>query len=215
MNKKKIIGGVITLSSLALLAACSPQDSGNQESIDTSVQSSTPAESSSESQMMSESGSMESMEGMDDMGGMMHDNSGEIPEGLQEAENPTYPVGDVVTIQTNHMAGMEGATGTIVGAFDTVAYEVTYEPTNGDSTVENHKWVLKEEIPEARNQEEPLSEGTEVTLEASHMEGMEDATATIDSAEETTVYMLDYQPTDGGEMVKNHKWVTEDELSQE
>ena len=207
MNKKKIIGGVITLSSLALLAACSPQDSENQESVDTSVQSSIPAaESSSESQMMSES------EGMD---GMMHDDSGEIPEGLQEAENPTYPVGDTVTIQTDHMAGMEGATGTIVGAFDTVAYEVTYEPTNGDSIVENHKWVLKEEIPEARNQEEPLSEGTEVTLEASHMEGMEGVTATIDSAEETTVYMLDYQPTDGGEMIKNHKWVTEDELSQE
>lgn len=210
MNKKKIIGGVITLSSLALLAACSPQDSGNQESVDTSEQSSTPTvENSSESDMMNES------ESMDDMGGMMHDDSGEIPEGLQEAENPTYPVGDTVTIQTDHMAGMEGATGTIVGAFDTVAYEVTYEPTNGDSTVENHKWVLKEEIPEARNQEEPLSEGTEVTLEASHMEGMEGATATIDSAEETTVYMLDYQPTDGGEMVKNHKWVTEDELSQE
>ncbi|EDP68150.1 YdhK family protein [Listeria monocytogenes] len=210
MNKKKIISGVITLSSLALLAACTPQDSGNQESVDTSEQSSTPTvENSSESDMMNES------ESMDDMGGMMHDDSGEIPEGLQEAENPTYPVGDTVTIQTDHMAGMEGATGTIVGAFDTVAYEVTYEPTNGDSIVENHKWVLKEEIPEARNQEEPLSEGTEVTLEASHMEGMEGATATIDSAEETTVYMLDYQPTDGGEMVKNHKWVTEDELSQE
>lgn len=210
MNKKKIISGVITLSSLALLAACTPQDSGNQESVDTSEQSSTPTvENSSESDMMNES------ESMDDMGGMMHDDSGEIPEGLQEAENPTYPVGDTVTIQTDHMAGMEGATGTIVGAFDTVAYEVTYEPTNGDSIVENHKWVLKEEIPEARNQEEPLSEGTEVTLEASHMEGMEGVTATIDSAEETTVYMLDYQPTDGEEMVKNHKWVTEDELSQE
>lgn len=210
MNKKKIISGVITLSSLALLAACTPQDSGNQESVDTSEQSSTPTvENSSESDMMNES------ESMDDMGGMMHDDSGEIPEGLQEAENPTYPVGDTVTIQTDHMAGMEGATGTIVGAFDTVAYEVTYEPTNGDSIVENHKWVLKEEIPEARNQEEPLNEGTEVILEASHMEGMEGVTATIDSAEETTVYMLDYQPTDGGEMVKNHKWVTEDELSQE
>lgn len=209
MNKKKIIGGVITLSSLVLLAACSPQDSENQESVDTSVQSSIPAaESSSESQMMNES------EG-NGMEGMMHDDSGEIPEGLQDAENPTYSVGDTVTIQTDHMAGMKGATGTIVGAFDTVAYEVTYEPTNGDSIVENHKWVLKEELPEARDQEEPLSEGTEVTLEASHMEGMEGATATIDSAEETTVYMLDYQPTDGGEMVRNHKWVIEDELAQE
>jgi hypothetical protein len=36
---------------------------------------------------------------------------------------------------------------------------------------------------------------------------------TIDSAEHTTVYMVDYMPTTGGEMVKNHKWVTESELS--
>jgi len=211
MNKKTIINGIITLSSLALLAACSPQDSGTQESVDSSVQSSIPAsESSSDSQMISESEDM-----YNDMDGMMHDDYGEIPEGLEEAENPTYSVGDRVTIQTDHMEGMEGATGTVVGAFDTVAYEVTYEPTNGDSIVENHKWVLKEEIPEARNQEEPLSEGTEVTLEASHMDGMEGVTATIDSAEETTVYMLDFQPTDGGEMIENHKWVTEDELSPE
>jgi len=47
-----------------------------------------------------------------------------------------------------------------------------------------------------RNQEEPLSEGTKVTLEASHMEGV---TAAIDSVEETTVYMLDYQPIDSWE----------------
>lgn len=200
MNKKRIISGVITISSLALLAACSPQEDENQSS----------SESSSGYQMMNESEDM-----YNDMDDMMHDDEGEIPEGLQAAENPTYSVGDRVTIQTDHMEGMEGATGTVVGAFDTVAYEVTYEPTNGDPIVENHKWVLKEEIPEARNQEEPLSEGTEVTLEASHMEGMEGVTATIDSAEETTVYMLDFQPTDGGEMVENHKWVTEDELSPE
>ncbi|WP_373471991.1 YdhK family protein [Carnobacterium alterfunditum] len=206
MNKKRIISGVITLSSLALLAACSPQESEAPQESENQLSS----ENSSDSQMMSESEDM-----YNDMDGMMHDDDGEIPEGLQEAENPTYSVGDKVIIQTNHMEGMEGATGTVVGAFDTVAYEVTYEPTNGDSIVENHKWVLKEEIPEARNQEEPLSEGTEVTLEASHTEGMEGVTATINSAEETTVYMLDYQSTDGGEMVKNHKWVTEDELSPE
>ena len=87
--------------------------------MDTSVQSSTPTvENSSESERMNES------ESMDDMGDMMHDNSGEIPAGLQKAENPTYSVGDTVTIQTDHMAGMKGATGTVVGAFDTVAYEV-------------------------------------------------------------------------------------------
>ncbi|MGV2448111.1 UNVERIFIED_CONTAM: DUF1541 domain-containing protein, partial [Bacillus sp. ATCC 13368] len=28
-----------------------------------------------------------------------------------------------------------------------------------------------------------------------------------------TVYMVDFTPTSGGEEVKNHKWVTESELS--
>ncbi|PET71278.1 hypothetical protein CN514_07580 [Bacillus sp. AFS001701] len=45
------------------------------------------------------------------------------------------------------------------------------------------------------------------------MEGMKGAKATIYSAERTTVYMIDFKPTDGGETVKNHKWVTELELS--
>ncbi|EOR23018.1 hypothetical protein A499_15146 [Niallia nealsonii AAU1] len=43
---------------------------------------------------------------------------------------------------------------------------------------------------------------------------MDDVTATIDSAEETTVYMVDYQDTETGEDVTYHKWVTESELSQ-
>lgn len=57
--------------------------------------------------------------------------------------------------------------------------------------------------------------GAEVVLEADHMKGMDGATATIDSAEKTTVYMIDYVPTTGGEKMTNHKWVTENELSNE
>ncbi len=45
------------------------------------------------------------------------------------------------------------------------------------------------------------------------MKGMDGATAEIDSGEPTTVYMIDYTPTSGGEKVTNHKWVTESELS--
>ncbi len=45
------------------------------------------------------------------------------------------------------------------------------------------------------------------------MKGMKGAKATIDSAEKTTVYMVDYTPTTGGKKVKNHKWVTESALS--
>jgi len=44
------------------------------------------------------------------------------------------------------------------------------------------------------------------------MEGMEGVTAKIDSAEETTVYVVDYTSTNG-EKIKNHKWLTESELS--
>ena len=144
---------------------------------------------------------------------MVHDDSGEIPAGLKEAQMPTYNVGDTAKILTDHMEGMEGATATIVGAFDTIAYEVSYDPTNGEPREENHKWVIHEEIKDSGT--EPLKAGDEVVIEASHMEGMEGATATIEDAKETTVYMIDYEPTTGGEKVKNHKWVTDSELSAE
>ncbi|MEH7583544.1 YdhK family protein [Priestia megaterium] len=55
--------------------------------------------------------------------------------------------------------------------------------------------------------------GDKAVIKADHMKGMKGAKATIVSAEKTTVYMVDYAPTTGGEKVKNHKWVTESELS--
>lgn len=206
MKKNRILTGILSISAATLLVACST-DTGSQESA-------TESEANSIESMAEES----SMSGMDeiegnDMEGMVHDDSGEIPEGLKEAENPTYNVGETATITDGHMEGMEGAEATIVGAFDTVAYEVSYDPTNGGPREENHKWVIHEEIADAG--EEPFEPGDEVTLEANHMEGMEGATATIDDAKSTTVYMIDYQPTTGGEEVKNHKWITDSELSAE
>jgi hypothetical protein len=109
------------------------------------------------------------------------------------------------------MEGMNGAKATIVGAYDTTAYAVSYTPTTGGEKVKNHKWVIQEEIKNAGSVK--LKPGTEVTIESDHMEGMKGATGTIDSAEQTTVYMIDYTPAAGGEKVKNHKWVTESELS--
>ena len=206
MKKNRILTGILSISAATLLAACST-DTGSQESAAESEASSI--ESMAEESSMS---GMDEMEG-NDMEGMVHDDSGEIPEGLKEAENPTYNVGETATITDGHMEGMEGAEATIVGAFDTVAYEVSYDPTNGGPREENHKWVIHEEIADAG--EEPFEPGDEVTLEANHMEGMEGATATIDDAKGTTVYMIDYQPTTGGEEVKNHKWVTDSELSAE
>lgn len=136
--------------------------------------------------------------------------SPEIPEGLEPAANPKYKEGSQVILKANHMEGMDGAEATVLNAFDTIAYQVTYTPTTGGEPVKNHKWVIQDEIKDAGS--EMLEKGTEVTLEADHMEGMKGAKATIESAENTTVYMVDYQPTTGGEMITNHKWVTEEEV---
>ena len=142
---------------------------------------------------------------------MNHSGTGEVPENLKVAENPTYKVGSEAIIKSNHMEGMDGAVATIVGAYDTTAYAISYTPVNGGERVENHKWVIQEEIKDV--DDKILEQGTDVTIEADHMEGMEGATAKIDSAEQTTVYMIDYTPTTGGEKVTNHKWVSESELS--
>lgn len=142
---------------------------------------------------------------------MKHDDSGKLPEGLQEADDPKFKPGSKVIIQADHMEGMKGAEATIVGAFDTYAYEVTYTPTNGGKHVDHHRWVIQEELKEAN--EHPLEPGIEATLEADHMEGMKGATAIVEKVENTTVYMVNYTSKATGEEVKNHKWLTEEELA--
>jgi hypothetical protein len=142
---------------------------------------------------------------------MNHSGSSEVPENLKEAENPTYPVGSKATINAEHMPGMKGAEATISGAFDTTVYTVTYTPTTGGEPVKDHKWVIHEELENAGD--EPFKVGDEVVINAEHMPGMKGATAVIDSAEQTTVYMVDYTDTETGEKVTYHKWVTESELS--
>ncbi|WP_040203427.1 YdhK family protein [Neobacillus jeddahensis] len=143
--------------------------------------------------------------------GNMHSGSADVPKGLKQAKNPTFRVGSQAIVKAHHMEGMYGAKATIVGAFDTTAYAVTYTPTTGGPKVKNHKWVIHEEIKNAGAK--PLKPGAEVTLAADHMEGMMGAKGTVDSAVHTTVYMIDYTPTTGGPEVKNHKWVIESELS--
>jgi hypothetical protein len=141
---------------------------------------------------------------------MNHSSSGDLPKGLREEANPKFKVGNKAVMNTDHMEGMNGAEATIVGAFDTTVYTISYTPTTGGEKVTNHKWIIHEEIKNANDK--PYRPGDEVIVEADHMEGMEGAKAVIDSAEQTTVYMVDYISTTGGEQVKNHKWVTESEL---
>lgn len=65
-------------------------------------------------------------------------------------------------------------------------------------------------IKVAENPKYPV--GSKVTLTADHMPGMNGAEATIAGAYQTTTYVVDYTPTNGGEPVKNHKWVVQEEL---
>lgn len=180
---RKMIIGIVSIAAVFTLSACASDDK--------------------------ETNTHENMEM--DHSSMNHSSTGEVPETLKVADNPTYEVGSHAILETDHMEGMKGAEATIVGAYDTTAYIISYTPTSGGERVENHKWVIQEEIKDAGDK--TLEPGTKVTIEADHMTGMKDATAEIDSAELTTVYMVDYTPTSGGEIVKNHKWVTESELS--
>lgn len=207
MKKKKLIIGMLALITTLVLMAC-----GGNEEPDPNDDTNT----GTESQKNANEEGTELKENTDEvesnsMGEMDHSSSGEVPEGLAEAENPTYPVGSEATINADHMKGMDGAVATITGAFDTTVYMVSYTPTTGGEPVEDHKWVIHEELEEAG--EEPFKSGEKVVLNADHMEGMDGATATIDSAEQTTVYMVSYTDTETGQEVTHHKWVTESEIS--
>ena len=147
-------------------------------------------------------------------GGMDHSSmehpmdGGPAPAGIEEATSPKYPVGTQVTLTADHMEGMDGAKATIVGAFDTYTYAVNFTPTTGGAPVKDHKWVVQQEIKDAGTKR--LPDGTEVTLEAEHMEGMKGAKATIAFSTDQTVYMVDYEA--GGMKMTNHKWVVESEI---
>lgn len=193
MHKNRWTMGFLSFLAALTLSACNTGNDMPNENMD--------MDPVNEDSMNHDSGHME----------MEHSGSGELPAGLEEAKNPLYEVGSQAVINSDHMEGMKGAEATIVGAYDTTVYAVTYTPANGGEPVSNHKWVIHEELENAG--EEPLEPGDEAVLAADHMKGMDGVTATVDSAEQTTVYMIDFNTTTGNDKVTNHKWVTEDELS--
>ena len=144
-----------------------------------------------------------------DHAGMDHPaDGGPVPSGMKEAADPTYAKGSQVVLTADHMDGMEGATATIVGAYDTYTYAVDYTPTTGGDLVKDHRWVVQEELQDPGS--ERLPDGSEVTLTAGHMDGMDSAKATIASSTDETVYVVDYEAH--GMKMTNHKWVTESEI---
>lgn len=210
--------GLVALT--VLLSACgsnnaastgTSSDTTEQQETDTHMQS----DESNSSTMNTESSDTSDMEGeaddQEDSMDMQHNDMNEPPDDMKAAVNPTFPLGSQVTIESDHMDGMKGAKATISGAYDTTVYSVSYTPTTGGQPVKDHKWVVHEEIEDATAA--PYKVDDQVVLDADHMKGMDGAKATIDSAQQTTVYMVDYTPTDSGQPVKNHMWLTGDELS--
>lgn len=204
MTKRNLLIGTASVALAFTLSACSDN---TEDGSTTENQENMEMEENTGEEVPMDSENEENMD-MD----MDHSGSGEVPDGLQVAENPTYEVGSQVTVEADHMAGMQGVEATVSGAFDTTVYSISYTPTDGSEPVEDHKWVVHEELENPG--QEPLQPGTEVTVNANHMDGMDGANVVIDSAEETTVYMIDYT-TSTGEEVTNHMWVTESEVTAE
>ena len=199
MAKNKLMMSALSVVAVVALSACNTDDTPNDMN------------EQMEENMGQDADDMDEYMDDDDHMGMNHSSSGDVPDDLQEAQNPQYEVGSQAIVDTDHMQGMRGAEATISGAYDTTVYEVSYTPEDGGDPIRNHKWVIHEELEDAGD--EPFEVGDEVVLDADHMRGMDGATATIDSAQQTTVYMIDFDMMGGGDRVQNHKWVTEDELS--
>lgn len=202
MKTKRSTLFLLTLVLAVFFAACSNEDKENEHS---NMNNGEKIEHKKDTNKVVN----ENMEGMDH-GDMNHSGSGEVPEGLKIAENPKFKIGSKAIIHADHMKGMNGAEATIVGAYDTTVYSISYNPTTGGKRVTNHKWIIHEEIKDASDK--PYKPGDEVVAVADHMTGMKGAKAVIDSARQTTVYMIDYTSITG-KKITNHKWVTANELS--
>ena len=206
-------------ASVLVLAGCSSDDSASTEA------SSTVSETSSSVSATSSEGhdDMDDMDDADEHGGhgdhgddamAGHDHpadGGPAPEGMIAADNAKFPVGSEVQVLADHMPGMKGAEGKVVGVFTTTTYSVYYTPTDGSEPVKDHRWVVHEELENPG--EAPLADGSEITINAEHMAGMKGAKGTVDYSTQEPVYMVDID--DDGMTMKNHKWVTESELAPE
>ncbi|WP_409305736.1 YdhK family protein [Peribacillus sp. SCS-155] len=69
-----------------------------------------------------------------------------IHEELKDAPAQPLKAGDEVTLEADHMEGMNGAKAVIDSAEQTTVYMFDYTPTTGGETMKNHKWVVESEL---------------------------------------------------------------------
>jgi hypothetical protein len=153
---------ILSVSAVLVLSACG--NNSNQGSMDHSAHS--PAASPSPATSPAASPANPPAGGHEGMPGMNHSSSGDVPAGLKTAANPTFKVGSQAIMKTDHMPGMNGAKATIVGAYDTTAYAISYTPTTGGPKVTNHKWIIHEELQNAGTA--PLKPGAQAVTTADH-----------------------------------------------
>ncbi|GHU63625.1 hypothetical protein FACS189418_7280 [Clostridia bacterium] len=192
MKKNIFTYGIVLSSALIVLTACS---SGSDTTTTTTSSTTTSTTTTATTSISTSSTSTHG------------EHSGEIPNGMQNAANPAFPVGSTISVTADHVNGGKVTKATVVKAFDTTALQVNYTPTDGGSPVIDHKWVVLEEL---KNQTAPPKVGDTVTLEASHLPGMQGVEAEVTGLYEGVVYVIDFEDDHGMEM-KNHLWISEDE----
>ena len=146
------------------------------------------------------------------MNSMMNMHGTPAPKSLKLARHPKFKKGSRVIIKANHMPGMKGAKGVVVGAYRTNLYEVNYYPTNHGKEVMDHKWITRPEIKASRKGR--IKVGERVTLKANHMKYMYGAKAKVVAIHRGPAYMINYHQNLKGNhaLVTNHKWIAQDEL---
>ncbi|MGQ2283334.1 DUF1541 domain-containing protein [Apilactobacillus kunkeei] len=147
------------------------------------------------------------------MNGMMMDGlkmkmNSKLPKGLKKDNHAKFHVGQKVTLKAKHMAGMYNAKATVAGVYKTDLYEIDFMPTNGGKMVKNHKWVVASEL-KAKG---ALKAGKKVTVLADHMYDMKGAKGKIVKVHKGPAYVVTFKDTKTHMVIKNHKWLTQQEL---
>jgi len=107
---------------------------------------------------------------------------------------------------------LSGCAGNSDSAFNSSNNGQSGHSSGADHSGMNHSGSgeVPEGLQEAANPK--FKVGSEATIAADHMEGMNGAKATIAGAYSTIVYTVSYTPTTGGEKVTDHKWVIHEEI---
>ncbi|CAI2651521.1 hypothetical protein AKUA2003_12790 [Apilactobacillus kunkeei] len=147
------------------------------------------------------------------MSGMMMDGlemnmNSKLPKGLKKATHTKFHVGQKVILKAKHMEGMYNAKATVAGVYKTNLYEIDFMPTNGGKMVKNHKWVVSSEL-KAKG---ALKAGKKVTVLADHMYDMKGAKGKIVKVHKGPAYVVTFKDTKTHMVMKNHKWLTQQEL---